>query len=396
MKAFGVFFLLAFQVHVAAQPVRIDEASDAFYNLDFDQALVGYERASAASPATSELHNHVAHALLYRELFRNGALESQLVSGNNSFLRRLKMEPSAEVENRFFSEIDKAIALGQARVAKNARDTAALHSLAVSYALRANYGFLVRKTWVASLGDSTRARRFDADVTAIEPDNYDAQMLQGVYDYIVGSLPWTWRALGVVAGFHGDKERGLRTLEAVARKGRENRIDAQMTLCALYRREGQTARAIPMALDFIARFPRNYLLRFELAQMYGALGRRAEALAVLNDVARRKRDNVPGFGRIPWEKIYFETGNLEFWFNDLDAAIDNLKKVTATAEQLREIDLNTGVLALMRQGQIYDLRNRHDLAVAAYRQAIQFAPEAEAAHESQRYISSPYRRPSKA
>jgi len=67
--------------------------------------------------------------------------------------------------------------------------------------------------------------------------------------------------------------------------------------------------------------------------------------------------------------------------------------VTATPEQLKELDLNTGVLALMRQGQIYDLQNRHNLAVKAYQQAAQFAPEAEAARESQHYINSPYARP---
>jgi hypothetical protein len=66
--------------------------------------------------------------------------------------------------------------------------------------------------------------------------------------------------------------------------------------------------------------------------------------------------------------------------------------VTATPEQLKEIDLNTGVLALMRQGQIYDLLNRHPEAVKLYQQSIKFAPAAEAARESARYINSPYKR----
>ncbi len=79
-------------------------------------------------------------------------------------------------------------------------------------------------------------------------------------------------------------------------------------------------------------------------------------------------------------------------FNDLDKALENLKKVTSTPEQLKEIDLNTGVLALMRQGQIYDLLNRRPEAVKVYQQAMKFAPEAEAARESGRYINSPYKR----
>jgi len=368
----------------------IKDGNEAFYNLDYDQSLADYEKALAADPANPILHNHVAHALLYRELFRDGALESELVSGNNSFIRRPKLEPPAAVEKYFFAEIDRSMQLCQARIAKNSRDTVALHALSVAYALRANYGFLVRKSWKASLYDSSQARKYDNQVTEITPNDYDARLLQGGYDYIVGNLTWSLRALGFVAGFHGDKQRGLRTIEDVAQKGTENRVDAEIVLCALYRREGQPKRAIPLVVQLIAHYPRNYLLRFELAQMYASIGQRKEALNTLSEIARLKQENTPGYARIPWEKIYYETGNLQFWFDDLDHALENLQKVTATPEQLRELDLNTGVLALMRQGQIYDMQKRRSLAIQAYRAAVGFAPQADAARESQHYINSPY------
>jgi tetratricopeptide (TPR) repeat protein len=391
MKTFLALLLLTAGPLCAADD-WVAQGNEAFYNLDYDQSIASYEKALGQNPSDPVLHNHLAHALLYRELFRDGALESELVSGNNSFIRRQKLEPPADVEKRFFGEIDRSMQLSQARIAKNARDTGALHALSVAFALRANYGFLVRKSWKASLYDSSQARRFDNEVTEIEPNNYDAKLLQGGYDYIVGNLTWTLRALGFIAGFHGDKQRGLRTIEEVAARGRENRVDAEIVLCALYRREGQARRAIPLVSQLIQRYPRNYLLRFELAQMYASLGSRQNALTTLSEIAKLKQENVSGYERISWEKIYYETGNLEFWFDDLDRALENLKKVTATPTQLRELDLNTGVLALMRQGQIYDLQNRHSLAVQAYQQAVRFAPEAEAARESQHYINSPYTR----
>jgi tetratricopeptide (TPR) repeat protein len=370
----------------------VEQGNEAFYNLDYDQSVADYEKALAANPEDPVLHNHLAHALLYRELFRNGALESELVSGNNSFIRRPKLEPPLDVERRFFGEIERSMQLSQGRIARNSRDTAALHALSVAFALRANYGFLVRKSWKASLYDSSQARKYDNLVTEIEPNNYDAKLLQGGYDYIVGNLTWTMRALGFIAGFHGDKQRGLRTIEEVAIKGKENRVDAEIVLCALYRREGQPRRAIPLVSQLIQRYPRNFLLRFELAQMYASIGSRQNALNTLSEIAALKQQHSAGYERVPWEKIYYETGNLQFWFDDLDGALDNLKKVTATAAQLRELDLNTGVLALMRQGQIYDLQNRRSLAVKAYQQAVRFAPDAEAARESQHYINSPYTR----
>lgn len=397
MRARLAFFLsvlvAAGSLYAASNP-WIQEGDDDFYNLDYDQSIAAYEKAVSANPDDASFHNHLAQALLYREMYRDGALESELVSGNNSFLRRAKLEPPADVEKRFFSEITRSMQLSQASLARHPRDTDALHALSVAFAIRANYGFLVRKSWRASLYDASQARKYDTQVMEIDPNNYDARLLPGCYDYIVGSLNWAMRALGFIAGFHGDKQRGIRTIEEVAAKGKENRVDAEIVLCALYRREGQASRAIPLVVSLIQRYPRAYLLRFELAQMYATTGDRRDALGTLGEITRLKQDNAPGYARIPWEKIYYETGNLEFWFDDLDHALENLKKVTGTPDQLKELDLNTGVLALMRQGQIYDLQNRHNLAVQAYRQAVKFAPEAEAARESQHYINSPYTRPS--
>jgi tetratricopeptide (TPR) repeat protein len=125
--------------------------------------------------------------------------------------------------------------------------------------------------------------------------------------------------------------------------------------------------------------------------MYSSLGDKKNALGAIDQLVELKKKGTPGFVNVPWEKIYYEEGNIEFWYNDLDRALDNLKKVTA---ETKDLDLNTGVLAYMRQGQIWDMKNNHNMATKAYEQAIAFAPEAEAAKESQRYIRDPYRRKS--
>ncbi len=217
----------------------------------------------------------------------------------------------------------------------------------------------------------------------------DARLVQGLHDYIVGSLPWGYRMLGFMVGIHGDKERGIRTVEDVARNGNLNRVDAEIFLSALYRRENQTRRAIPLIEDLIRMFPRNYLLRLELSQMYSMAGDKVHALDAVGQVADLKRRHAPGYDRVPWEKIYYHEGSIQFWYNDLDHSLENLKKVTAESER---VDLNTGVYAWLRIGQIYDLTHRRNEAVAAYQQAIAHAPQAEAAQESRKYLSSPYRR----
>ena len=86
------------------------------------------------------------------------ALESELVTGANPFLRREKMEPRPEDLARFDAAIAKAMARAQARLNKNPNDTRALYALGVAYGLRGNCGFLVRKAYMNALRDATSAR----------------------------------------------------------------------------------------------------------------------------------------------------------------------------------------------------------------------------------------------
>jgi tetratricopeptide (TPR) repeat protein len=385
----AVVLLAALAPLLASENPLETDGFEHFYNLEYEESIADFQRQIAAEPGNPQAYNHLAQAVLYREMLRSGALESQLVTGNNPFLRREKMNPSPAVERLFDESIEKAIQLGNAMVAKNPKDVAALYSLGVSFGLRANYSFLVRKAWMDALHDSTTSRKYHSQVTAIDPSFIDARLVQGAHDYIVGSLPWTMKMLGVLAGFHGDREGGIRTLRMVAQKGNSDRVDAEILLAVIYRRERRPLEAIPLLNSLVARYPRAYLFRFEQAQMYGDAGDEAHALEALNKIEELKAQGAAGYARVPEEKIRYARGNLLFWYNDLDAAIRDLQYATAKAADL---DLNTGVLAWMRLGQSYDMEGKHTPAVAAYRQAIAYAPKSEAAQESRGYLSAPYRR----
>jgi tetratricopeptide (TPR) repeat protein len=366
-----------------------NQGFDHFYNLEYDEAVALFEKAIAQNPTSPDLHNHLAQTLVFREMYRNGALESELVSGNNSFLRRAKLNPTPETEKRFLDEVAKAIELSDSLLKKNPKDTAALYAQGIAYGLRSNYFWVVKKAWRDSLKDATTARKLHNRVSELEPNNVDARLVQGLHDYIVGSLPWGWRMLGFLAGIRGDKAKGIRTVQDVAANGNINRMDARILLCALYRRENQTKTAVPIVQELIERYPRNFLLRLELAQMYSMSGDGARGLETLREVERLKTSHAPGFDRLPWEKIWFQEGSIQFWYNDLDQSLENMKKLTAKAEDL---DLNTGALAWLRTGQIYDMKHRRAEALDSYRKVIAYAPQAEATQEAKRYLTMPYKR----
>jgi tetratricopeptide (TPR) repeat protein len=374
---------------LGGQQALIDQGYSNFYNLEFDQAIAVFENGISQNPGLPDLHNHLAQTLIFREMLRNGSLESELVSGSNSFLRRPKLNPSPETEKRILDEIAKAMALADARLKKNPNDTAAMYAEGISYGLRSNYYWVVKKSWHDSLKDATAARKLHNRISELEPNNVDARLVQGLHDYIAGSLPLGYKMLGFMIGIHGDKEKGIRTVQEVAKNGNLNRVDAEIFLCALYRRENQSKLAVPLVQDLIRRYPRNYLLRMELGQMYSQAGDGVRGLQAVEEVARLKQSHAPGFDRVPWEKIYYQEGSIQFWYNDLDRSLENMKKVAAAGE---DVDLNTGVQAYLRMGQIYDMKKRRAEAIEAYKKAIAYAPQAEAAQESRKYLATPYRR----
>src|SRR6266481_6034992 len=388
--AIGLFSALAsFAQQTPWAPYN--SAFNHFYNLEYDQAIAELEKGEAADPNSIAVHNYLAQCIQFREMFKVGALESELVTGNNSFVRRPKIDTTPEIDKRFFDEIGKAMSLAEARLKANPNDTKVLYALGVAYGLRGNWNFLVRKEWREALHDATTARKMCNRVSELDPSDYDARLVQGAHDYIVGSLPSFYKMLGFLVGFRGDKQKGIRTLQEVAQKGKANGVDAEVFLCAIYRREEKWQAATPILDDLIRRFPRNYLLRFEQAQMYSSMGRKDKAIEVLQKLAELKKSGAPGFANLAEERIYYQIGNIQFWYRDYDLAVDNLKKAVAGCSTL---DLNTGTLAWMRLGQVYDLTNRRALAMEAYRKAIAFASQAEAAKESRRYLSAPYRRES--
>ncbi len=384
----GILLLAALALPPAAGSTLLDQGWDHFYNLEYSQAIQDFEKAIAEAPQAPENYICLAQAILYQQLYRLGVLESELLTGNNYFIRTEKLQPAPAADARFESALSKVIEIARKRLAAKPDDEEALYALGSAYALRTNYHFAVEKAWRAAVSDASLAKKYHGRVLELDPRNYDAMLIQGVYDYAMGSLPWHARLLSFLIGKSGDKQRGIRTIERVAQKGKSNRVDAEMMLAIIYRREKQPAEAIRVLDPLIHAFPRNYLLRLEKAHMYSDLGKKDEALAILREVEAMALSAKPEYAGIPLEKVYYAVGDVQFWYDDLPQALENMRRVTASGN----LDLHTGVLAWMRQGQVLDLLGRRAEAMEAYRRAIRFAPQTAAAQESKHYLASPYTR----
>lgn len=389
MRALALVIALTASLTLHAAAPVLSPGFEHFYNLEYAQAEALFRAETVRQPQNPEAWNHLAQNLLYSEMFRAGALESELVSGSNPFVNREKMKPSPEVAKTFDDCIAKSMSLTEQTLAKNPDDIVALYAQGVAYGLRANYNYLVRKAWMDALKDATTARKAHNRITEIDPSNIDARMIEGVHDYILGSLPWHTKMLGFLAGFRGDREEGMKALRLVADKGNQNIYDAGVLLAAIYRRERKPLEAIPLLAKVSDRFPRNYLFRLEMVQMYSDAGNKPAALDVLGKVEAQKKAELPALASLPLEKVYYYRGNLLFWYREYDAAIEQLRRST---KKLNGFDLHSATMTWMRLGQCLDMKGQRNEAREAYRQAIKIGPETDVAKEAKGYLEDAYRR----
>lgn len=354
-----------------------------FYNLEYDKAIDAFTHKAAANPGDPAAYNQIAQSVLFQAMFANGALESDVISASDPLVSRPKL-PVTEVQRTLFENaISHAITLSQTRLDANSRDARAMYTMGVAVGLRANWNYVVHKAWIDPLRDATQARKLHTHATEIDPNFMDAFLVQGVHDYLVGSLPMAMKMVGFLAGFHGDREQGMRTLRKVYDGGSINRIDGAVLLSAILRREKRQAQAVPLLEDVTSRFPRNYLFRYELALLYADLGDRQKVTQQI-DMIEKMRVKVS----LPQERVDYMRGSALLFAQDVDGALLALTKATAKTDNLNPM---SAAQAWLRYGQALDMKGRRAEAVKAYRQAIQMGPQTASAKDARDCIGFRYK-----
>lgn len=370
----------------AMEPVA-EEGFRHFYNLQYEEAISAFHAEIAAQPQRPDGYNHLAQAILYRALYRAGLMENTLVSGDDlvmSLIRQPKLKLCADDEHAFEEALAAAARTADQALARNGNDAAALYARGVEHGLRANYDFLVRKSWFAALRESTAARRLHNRAAQLDASNADAVLMQGLQEYVVASLPAALRLLGAVTGLRGNKQHGLALIERVAQEGDSSRVEARMVLFTLYRHEKKPWSAMSYLYRLRHDYPRNYLLH--LAEIYTDIEMRDERAAsdALRALEQARADGAPGYDALQEAKVEYTRGVIQCRFGHLEQALASMRR--AAAQGQAEMRL----LAVERVGMIQDLRGDRARAVEAYQRVVDAAPESPMAKESQRYLSRPF------
>jgi tetratricopeptide (TPR) repeat protein len=364
--------LLAFRPH---DPLNLT-AFNHFYNLEYDRAVQEFEQILARHPDDPFAVNHLLTAILFRELYRMGVLNTGEYA-NDTFISAAHRPADPKIKQQISDLVNRASALEEKSMAANPNDVDALYARGVTRAQFATYTALIERAWFSALRNAVGARRDHERVLELSPSMIEAKLIVGAHNYVVGNLPWGVKAAASMVGLGGNKDKGLQYLKECAQGSGETSIDAQILLAVFLRRERRYDEALPIVRSLVPRFPGDVLLALEEGHLLRASGRNQEAAAVYRKIWQAGRDgHYPG---LHYEIAALSLGDLLRSEKDYSGAASAYEQVV----QVPQPDSEALQKANLGAGEMYDLLQKRDLALAKY-QAVLAADASTAPAETAR------------
>lgn len=357
---------------------------EAFYNMNYPTALRHFERARAAQPDNPFTVNHLLEGVLFAELHREGKLDAQLYV-SNAFVHFRSSPPAPEVKQRIEALLEEAFRLEENRLRAAPNDADTLYARSVTRGLQATYQALVERAWFGALRSGLHAYSDARRVLDLQPNYSDAKLIVGIYNYVVGSLPWPVRAAAFLATIHGSKAKGLALIrEAIAGQG-EASIDARTTLALFLAREHRYSEALELVHWLYAHFPHNFLYGLAEADLLKSSGQTAQAISAYQHLIENARQGMFPGQRV--ELAAYNLGNLYREQQQWQAAASAYDLVASMPAH----DPYVLARARLAAGQMYDLTGQRAQAIARYRLVVETGADRALVEQAKRLLKQPYR-----
>jgi tetratricopeptide (TPR) repeat protein len=303
-----------------------NQASDELYNLDRDNAMATFRRAVAADPTDAGAYRGLASALWLSITFRRGNMTVDDYLGKVARPNAKMAPPPAETAAAFRDAIDKALALAKAQIAANDKNADAHYQAGSAVGLRASYTATVDGSLVGAFRAAREAYAEHERVLELDPQRKDAGLIVGTYRYVVSAIALPLRVMAYVAGFGGDRQKGLHLIEGAADYRGDNQPDARFALILIYNREKRYDEALAQLAILRERYPRNRLVWLETGATCLRAGRAAEAERIIDSALER-------FATDTRQKMFGEDA---LWLYKRGAARAALDKAAAAEQDLRK------------------------------------------------------------
>jgi tetratricopeptide (TPR) repeat protein len=374
------------------------KGSEALFNLDYDSARQTFKemiRLFPDDPTGSQMQASTG----WLETLNKSRLLQAAIYTTQSFYTGTENKPDPRVVQDFRDLTRQATQLAKARLQRNPRDPQTLYTLGAIETLKASFAATIERRFIAALRDGSSGVDRHREVIRLDPNFHDAELSIGLYDYIVGTLPWGAKLVASIVGARGSKKRGIETLERVAKEAHWERDDARVLLIGLYKREKRFPEALAMSRELQERYPRNYLFRLETAdtlileavterqanRIKEAAALETEAAGVF-DLLLRARP-ASGSPARALDLIHFRYGEALLLLGQPEHAAKEFLAATIVTGA----DPGLATRAHLRAAQTFDLAGKRNEALTEYRIALSRPNIYDSFEQARRGLKEPYK-----
>ncbi len=357
-----------------------------FYNLDYTGAVASFERYHAAHPGDPQATAYLLNALVFQELYREDLLDTTFYANDGFLTGRHATEEDPKKRDQIFALSDEAVQEADWRLSQNPNDVNALFARAWVRSLRCTYVAMVERAYGTGFRLATKARDDAARALELDPNYVDAKLITGVYEYVVGALPWPFKLMIGFAGITGSKATGLAMLRDDGNRGVLTSVDARTAIALFLRREAKYDQAIAVVLELKNEYPHDFLFCLEEANLRKDAG---EGMRAVDAYRQIQIDNArPGyFVEARMELADFGLGDAQRGQRHYDDAAAAYEQAASTPGAGLELKIRS----LLDAGECRDVSGQRALALRDYQAAIDAGPNTSRADQARKYLRAAYK-----
>jgi tetratricopeptide (TPR) repeat protein len=360
----------------------------ALYNIDYATAREKFEQLRKLQPQHPAGDIYLATVIWLGHLNKSRRLQTSLYRDESSFYagaENAKEENEGDavdptIDRAFRDRMAQAKTTALALVARNKNDADAQYFLGAYYGVMAAYEASVARKFFAAMRNGSRSVDAHEKVLKLKPDYYDAYLSVGMYDYIVGNLPFMYKALAAIAGVRGNKKRGIERLQTIIAKDAATADDARVMLLAIYQNEKRHDDALALLQQLTAKYPRSYLLKLETASTLVTLNRAKDAYAAFEDLLKDPA------AATAVDLVHYQFAEALAAGKEHKRAAEHFLAVP----KANGADAGLATLALLRAAQVYDLAGQRNDAVAQYKTVLTRPNVYDTREQAERGLKQPF------
>jgi len=269
------------------------------YNLDYQEATRTFSNLRSRYPYHPAPPLYLASVVWLQELFLRNELDLDNFIAPGYFTEPSQRKMAPKDRKAFFDQLQESERLCQALLKKDPNNADARYFLGSIQGVLGAFAITIDRSYRDAFSKGKKAYKYHLEIVEQKPEFNDAYMSIGLYEYVVDNLPWYIKWIAVIVGYRGSEERGFQYLSRAAEKGIYSADDARVLQMVLYVREKRFSDALTNVRLLQAKYPKNFILHLNQAQILEKMGRKDEAAVQYREVLRLAELKRPNYDKIP-------------------------------------------------------------------------------------------------